>query len=438
MRLVHRTALLVIHLVWTAIVVSGAHGQDAGQQVPLRGESAAEDHTRQHPELPVLGYVTPWHSRGKELVEEYRKSFDMVSPVWYTVHANEADADVYTVRGGPPDKDDEAWYQRLQKTSPDGSKPLQIVPRFILDGWMQNDFQQLVYNETRWSDLAAVIMRVVQDMSFDGVVFESAVSHALRGPLSELSRRLWDHDKTMVLVIPPTRKHDESLDDISEQTVTLLADVVDYFSVMTYDMTGPGGTEWEEPFPANSPLHAAQKQHKVRVPGPNTSAAWIRHNIMALSKEEYDIQHESPILESRDASRKIGHGRLLMGLPLYGYKYPVLFADEDKGTIIQGSEGDEDDLCILRGPGEAVVMSQIEELIEKYQPELQKEDGREPEYYFDYVEDDGGPWRLYLPTAKSMAKSLKAIRQSSEAVGSACGVALWEVGQSSTELLLTL
>ncbi|ETS85359.1 hypothetical protein PFICI_03384 [Pestalotiopsis fici W106-1] len=428
---------LAFCLAWVAISASGADDIDAGHQVPLQGETAADAHTRQHPELPVLGYVTPWHSRGKQLVEEYRSSFDIVSPVWYTVHPTQDDAEVYTVRGGPPDKDDEEWYLRLQKPSPAGSKPLQIVPRFFLDGWMQDDFRQLVFNETRWSGLASAILRVVEDMSFDGVVFESAVSHALHGPLSELAQRLWDKEKTMVLVLPPTRKHDESLNDISEQTVTLLADVVDYFSVMTYDMTGPGGNEWEEPFPASSPLHAAQQQHKVRVPGPNTSAAWIRHNIMALSKQEYDGQQEFSNLQSRDASKKVGLGKLLIGLPLYGYKYPVLFADKDKGRIIQGSDGEEDELCILRGPGEAVVMSQIEELIEEHQPELQRDDDDEPEYYFDYMED-GGSWRLYLPTAKSMAKSLKAISQSSESLGSACGVALWEVGQSSTELLLTL
>ncbi|KAK6214294.1 hypothetical protein LQW54_004520 [Pestalotiopsis sp. IQ-011] len=426
-----RSALLA----WATIAVSSADEFEAGEQVPLQGESA--EHARQHPELPVLGYVTPWNSRGKQLVEDYRSSFDIVSPVWYTVHPTEDDEEVYTVRGGPPDKDDEEWYRRLQKQSSGGSKPLQILPRFFLDGWMQEDYRQLAFNETRWSRLASVIMQTVKDMSFDGVVFESAVSHALHGPLSELSARLWDHEKTMVLVLPPTRKHDESLNDISEQSATLLADVVDYFSVMTYDLTGPGGHEWQEPLPENSPLYVAQKQHKVRVPGPNTATSWIRHNIMALNRHEYDSSQQYPDLQSRDASEKKGSGKLLMGLPLYGYKYPVLFADKEAGKIIPAKDADEGDLCILRGPGEPVIMPQIEELMEKHQPQLQKEDDEEPEYYFDYVED-GGAWRLYLPTAKSMAKTLEAIRESSEDIGTACGVALWEVGQSSTELLLTL
>ena len=44
----------------------------------------------QHSELTVLGYVTPWNPRGKHLTEEYRRKFDLVSPVWYTVHADES------------------------------------------------------------------------------------------------------------------------------------------------------------------------------------------------------------------------------------------------------------------------------------------------------------------------------------------------------------
>lgn len=435
MRLIQRAAQLGFCLVWAAILVRGENQHPVGKQT----EPAAEQRTRQHPELPVLGYVTPWHSRGKQLVEDHRGSFDIVSPVWYTVHLNGNDAaERYTVRGGPPDKDDESWYQRLQKPSPSGSKALQIMPRFLLDGWTQEDYRQLAFNGTLWSQIATVIMQTVEDMSFDGIVFESTASHVLYGPLSELSKRLWVQEKTMILVLRPTREHDESHEDISEQTVKLLTHVVDYFSVMTYDMTGPGGIEWEEPFPADSPLHTPQTQHNVRLPGPNTSAAWIRHNIVALrSNQDYDIASNFPVLYSGDGSAKVGLGRFLIGLPLYGYKYPVMFANAESGKIIQERGEDEDELCIMRGSGEAVVMSQIEDLIEKHQPKLQKEHGKNPEYYFDYVEN-GSPWRLYLPTVESMSKILNVISQSSEDQDSGCGVALWEVGQSSTELLLTL
>src|SRR5262245_26238945 len=58
--------------------------------------------TKQHPELTVLAYVTPWNARGKGLVDEYREKFDIVCPVWYTIHVDESQAGVYEVRGAPP------------------------------------------------------------------------------------------------------------------------------------------------------------------------------------------------------------------------------------------------------------------------------------------------------------------------------------------------
>lgn len=171
---------------------------------------------KRHPDLPVLGYVTPWNSRGKQLVEDYREKFDLVSPVWYTVHADEANVDeVYAVRGGPPAKEDEEWYQRLQKaTASSGAvKPLQIVPRFILDGWDQDNFQNLVFNETRWRLLSDAIMSVVTERSFDGVVFESGASYALGPPLTKLSEVLHAKDKLLILVMPPVRAPGDGMTD---------------------------------------------------------------------------------------------------------------------------------------------------------------------------------------------------------------------------------
>jgi len=185
-------------------------------QKPTAPEPVESSGPKRHPDLPVLGYVTPWNSRGKQLVEDYREKFDLVSPVWYTVHADEAATEeVYVVRGGPPAKEDEAWYQRLQKptASSDAAKPLQIVPRFILDGWDQEDFQNLLFNETRWRLLSDIIVDVVVERSFDGVVFESGASYALGAPLTKLSELLHAKDKLLILVMPPVRAPGDGMTD---------------------------------------------------------------------------------------------------------------------------------------------------------------------------------------------------------------------------------
>lgn len=185
-------------------------------QKPTEPEPVESSGPKRRPDLPVLGYVTPWNSRGKQLVEDYREKLDLVSPVWYTVHADEAKTDeVYVVKGGPPAKEDEAWYKRLQQPakSSDAAKPLQIVPRFLLDGWDQENFQNLLFNETRWQLLSDAIMDVVLERSFDGVVFESGASYALGAPLTRLSELLHAKDKLLVLVMPPIRAPGDGMTD---------------------------------------------------------------------------------------------------------------------------------------------------------------------------------------------------------------------------------
>lgn len=185
-------------------------------QKPTAPEPVESSGPKRRPDLPVLGYVTPWNARGKQLVEDYREKIDLVSPVWYTVHADEAKTDeVYVVKGGPPATEDEAWYQRLQKpaASSDAAKPLQIVPRFLLDGWDQDNFQNLLFNETRWQLLSDAIMDVVLERSFDGVVFESGASYALGAPLTRLSELLHAKDKLLILVMPPVRAPGDGMND---------------------------------------------------------------------------------------------------------------------------------------------------------------------------------------------------------------------------------
>lgn len=185
-------------------------------QKPTAPEPVETSGPKRHPDLPVLGYVTPWNPRGKQLVEDYREKFDLVSPVWYTVHADEANVDgVYAVRGGPPAKEDEDWYQRLQNptASSGAAKSLQVVPRFILDGWDQDNFQNLIFNETRWRLLSDAIMDVVAERSFDGVVFESGASYALGPPLTKLSEVLHAQEKLLILVMPPVRAPGDGMTD---------------------------------------------------------------------------------------------------------------------------------------------------------------------------------------------------------------------------------
>jgi chitinase domain-containing protein 1 len=213
---------------------------------------------------------------------------------------------------------------------------------------------------------------------------------------------------------------------------------------MTYDMNGPGGRELRDgtAFPQGSPIRQAIAKGQAREPGPNTSASWVRDNLIAFveaSAAGAMDPSQSPA-HSRWASRKF-----LMGMPLYGYKYPVVFVDRSTGDFVKRpSEGADSGrvMPILRGAGEPVIMTEILDMIKEKKAKVLKseEDG---EYFFDYEKRPGtGAWRVFLPTSESMSNvfdTIKAVVDDDlEYAFGGAGVALWEVGQSSAGLLASI
>ncbi|KAH8681686.1 hypothetical protein BX600DRAFT_447134 [Xylariales sp. PMI_506] len=385
----------------------------------------SDDHgQRQHPQLPVLGYVTSWNPRGKELVEEYRDRFDIVSPVWYTLYTSKNETEMYEVSHQTTEDEDMEWYQRLQQ----GPKPLRIAPRFLLNAGLE-DYRNLISNQTRSARLLDLILEVVNEKSFDGVVFESEVSHAMRGFLGDLSAALWKDNKILIVVVPPAVDNTGVVNDLSEQTVSELVDIVDYFSIVTYDMYGNHGQEYTTPFPVGGQLFPAQQHRRVRVPGPNASFSWIQTNMMAFwrARSMRNEMMQGDGFQMSDRFDKKESGQLLMGVPLYSYKYPVQTVDKQKGLVLQLDEKTEHEFVTLRGQGQAVGMPEIQELIDNHHPQLHTEYEGDPVHYFDYFEEDGR-WRVFVPTPESVSAVLKDIY----------GVALWEVGHASAELLSVL
>lgn len=473
--LFHVVSLVLLVL---SLFTAAASSQEHENQKPIATEN--DQPPRQHPTLPVLGYVTPWNSRGKQLVEDYRQKFDIISPVWYTIHAV---GDGYEVKGAPPADEDEEWYKRLQHPAKasDGKElqPVKVAPRFILDGWSEDDYRQFIFNETRWGLLSDVVMDVVQNMGYEGIVFESGATHALPGSLIKLSEALHSHDKILVLVMQPIRPVGDNFDELSEKRAALiqetnhmilqnlpyLAMIADYISVMSYDMTGPGGREIGPGVIAGEgKIAEAVAKGNVREPGPNTSADWVRENLIRFVEATVEAgnpnlqQQWSLNLESQQSSCKF-----LLGVPLYGYKYPILYVDKAQGRLVEPTPVDllpnkplitsaagtkvrkkapDGSMAILRDRGEAITANEIINLIRDNKPEAIRMEP-EGEYYFDYEDKPGtGFWRVFLPAKDSLSHVLDTIKEVTEdnvinSFGGA-GVALWEVGQSSEGLLQSL
>ncbi|KAH8881935.1 hypothetical protein GQ53DRAFT_464507 [Thozetella sp. PMI_491] len=402
---------------------------------------------KQHPELTVLAYVTPWNPRGKDLVDEYREKFDIICPVWYTIHADEQ-AGAYEVKGAPPTDGDAEWYRQLQQASSTGADPVRVAPRFLLDGWDQADYQALIYNDTRWRLLSDSIVEVVEKMHYDGAVFESGATQALAPPLSVLADSLHAQHKILVIVSPPIRTATPSdgasvnaHNDMILGSIASLATAADYLSIMTYDMSGPVGRESTRSFPEGTPVRAAQQKGRVREPASNTNADWVKENLAAfmlaadpaVAEPEFGTEQQFR-LEPGGATTTF-----LAGLPLYGYTYPVVFMEERTGRLLTQLPTSKDAaVAVLQGPGEPISTVDIQKLLEQHRAEvLEAHDG---EYFFDYVKGNSF-WRTFLPTQESMAHTIAtalALAQDELHSPGNVGVALWEVGQSSPELLSTL
>ncbi|KAI1270051.1 hypothetical protein F5Y18DRAFT_366932 [Xylariaceae sp. FL1019] len=395
---------------------------------------------KKYPDVPVLGYVTPWNSRGKQLVEDFRVKFDIISPVWYTIHPDADSTKVYRIEGGPPSEDDVTWYKRLQTPSASASKVVKITPRFILENWNQDDYNNLIFNQTRWDILSSSVWGVVKDMSYDGIVFESSATHAMGGALEPLSTLLHTHGKILTLVMPPLRTAagHGAQNRVILESIPPLAKITDYFSIMTYDFTGPAGLETDRAFPAGSTMAKSKKHGKVREPGPNTSLEWIKVNMGALS-HLLTLDSQSVLGEHFQFSEEIT-ARMLMGMPLYGYTYPVTFADAKTGDVLKKKAKEQKDIVpILVGPGKALTALEAEKLLDEHGSAIQQDsDG---EYFFYYVEN-GVYWRATIPTTESLSSALAVLDQGIDVLKQdptiqplKAGVALWEVGQSSLELL---
>nr|CDI56115.1 putative protein [Melanopsichium pennsylvanicum 4] len=277
-------------------------------------------HTSKTSNRTVLAYITPWNTKGLEMVDKFHDKIDMVSPVWYTILVQpsslstgntERQEATYILSGGPPDKSAERWLERKSAKS-----SLQITPRFYLDNWQQSDYANLLSNPLNWQSLSYLITQEVEKWDHDGVVFESAATHLLFEPLQTLSTSLKalphkQGKKTLTVVLPPLRTKyslgGQKLDStqLSQnrmivQSIPQMAQVVDFFSIMTYDMSSAGGRVSNlsgKDFPKDSPIRGA-KVGSLRHPGPNTSPYWIGENIK-LIEEATVTQVKSKLARSK-------------------------------------------------------------------------------------------------------------------------------------------
>ena len=462
-----------------------------------RENATVVNHIRRHTsDRTVLAYITPWNPRGIILAEQFRGKFDIISPAWHTIDPGHVDGKTfYNVGGGSTGKGDDEWVKRMQKPGKDGNgetlKPVNISPRYVLDQFTAEDLLELLQNDELMEQMARNVYLSVMDNGYDGAVFECAAVWAIEPLIRLIGEKLHAEKKTLTVVIPALRgEHGEeaiTANKIAIHGMRTLSPLADHTMVMTYDHAGLAGIQYGDVYDRSAlPEGSALAQDGVRTPGPNAPLEYLEQNLEQLTGElevmkgpQFSMSGSGvdSVYDSEGAAE-----RLLVGLPLYGYSYPIAWFDNtivaqdsvprlppasplvanDNDTDAQAKAREKADkkdretaniVPLLRFAGEPFKHADLEARL-KQNKALIRLDEKSQEQYFDYVAQlspsiiehmakknptkpvDENPmanasyFRAYFPSAHTMKQRLQVVLNKPGA-----GIALWDLGQAGEWLL---
>ncbi|KAF1001476.1 uncharacterized protein LOC141705109 isoform X2 [Apium graveolens] len=303
---------------------------------------------------PVLAYVTPWNSKGYELAKEFSYKLNHISPVWYDLKSQGANL----VLEGRHNAD-KGWISELRKKG-----DAQIVPRVVLEAVPMD----LLKKKKQRDKAINLIIAECSEMEYDGIVLESWSRWAAYGVLHDPDTRKMalkfilelgqamhsvglemESKKSLqlVYVIGPPRSEMLKEYDFGPEDLRTLSDVVDGYSLMTYDFSSPQN------------------------PGPNAPLKWI-HSVMQL------------LLRSTDSSSQTLAQKIFIGINFYGNDF-----------ALSGGLG-----------GGPIIGREYLSLMERYRPSLQWEINS-AEHYFVYTGDQNDQHVVFYPSLLSIAKRLE-------------------------------
>lgn len=303
---------------------------------------------------PVLAYVTPWNSKGYELAKKFSSKLTHISPVWYDLKSQ----GVNLVLEGRHNAD-RGWISELRKKG-----DAQILPRVVLEA-VPTD---LLKKKKQRDKAINLIIAECSEMEYDGIVLESWSRWAAYGVLHdpdirkmalkfihELGQAMhsvgleMESKKSLqlVYVIGPPRSEEFKEYDFGPEDLRTLSDVVDGYSLMTYDFSSPQN------------------------PGPNAPLKWI-HSVMQL------------LLRSTDSSSQTLAQKIFIGINFYGNDFSL-----------SGGLG-----------GGPITGREYLSLLERYRPSLQWEINS-AEHYFVYTGDQNDRHVVFYPSLLSIAKRLE-------------------------------
>ncbi|XP_026318659.1 chitinase domain-containing protein 1 [Hyposmocoma kahamanoa] len=231
---------------------------------------------------PVLGYVTPWNSKGYEVAKIWGPKFNYISPVWLQIKRQSPS--IYIISG--LHDVDHAWVKAVKHKGADSN--LKVLPRMLFDNWQPTDLKAFFTEPTSIVEQKALmseVKKVCKQWKFDGVVLEmlsQVGKYADRSVkfIQAFGLEMSEDNLSLILVYPPFRGF--PTDEFFIQAFNDIYPYVEAVSVMTYDFSSP------------------QK------PGPNAPLYWMR-----LCVEKLIDKDENPSKRAK----------ILLGLNFYGNSY---------------------------------------------------------------------------------------------------------------------
>ena len=147
--------LYLVLLVASAVVGESCLHKKGLVKVDLIGSDILKNHNEPCDEKiknfqnPLLGYVTPWNPKGKEMAKLYASKFDLISPVWYNIDVAN---DKYFING----ENNYDW-QFLSDVKAANAN-VKIVPRFNFERAVINKYYHLS-GEAEARQLSEIIVK---------------------------------------------------------------------------------------------------------------------------------------------------------------------------------------------------------------------------------------------------------------------------------------
>ncbi|CAI8588406.1 unnamed protein product [Vicia faba] len=327
------------------------------QDILTENTKVSENTSIRHYTYSVLGYITPWNSLGYEMAKRFNSKFTHLSPVWYDLKSQQSSL----VLEGRHNAD-KGWISELKKTG-----EALILPRVVLEA----SPEELLRKKKLKNKAIDLIVTECKEMGYDGIVLESWSRWAAYGILHDpvmrnlalqfikqlgdalhsiSSEKVSGQKLQLVYVIGPPSSQNLQAHDFGPKDLETLSEVVDGFSLMTYDFSNP---------------------HK---PGPNAPLEWIQIILQIL------------LGASANRAQNIAP-KIFLGINFYGNDFSL---SKDSG-------------------GGAIIGRDYLALLEKHRPALQW-DKNSGEHVFVYTADKDIKHAVFYPSLKSISLRLEEAR----------------------------